>query len=43
MDAFGTAVLIVIALLVLGAAAAAFGTDSREQIDDTRLPVRPAV
>jgi hypothetical protein len=43
MDALTTFTVIVIALLVLGAAAAAFGADSRENIDDTRLPATPAI
>jgi hypothetical protein len=43
MDALGTVLVIVIALLVLGAAAAAFGVDSREQVDETRLPATPAI
>ena len=43
MDALGTVLAIVIVLLVLGAAAAAFGADSRETVDDTRLPATPAI
>jgi hypothetical protein len=42
MDALMTLTVIVIALLVLGAAAAAFGADTREDMDDGRLPATRA-
>jgi len=43
MDALGIATLVVLVLAVLGVAAAAFGVDSRESMDDGRLPVRHAI
>ena len=43
MDALATVALIVITLLVFGAAAAAFGQDSRETGEDGRLPATPAI
>lgn len=43
MDAIGAVAVIVLALLVLGAAATAFGADSRDNVDDGRLPATPAI
>lgn len=43
MDAIGTIGVIVIALLMLGAAASVFGKDSRESGDDVRLPASPRI